>query len=171
MQISKITLMKITLIIASVLLILLIVTLNRDPINGKIEIYNTYTGQILTPADEGSDPSKIGLSIIKSGEDLTDFIKNIPEQLPRKAPPYPENTDPILKKPDIDFNEYMLITIIRNYMHNPPEITEIKNQDGETYVYYKLPEIDTFQAAGGWGTYSAVVIKKGEYDFVLKELK
>lgn len=161
---------KIILSVISILSILLIITLNHDPVNNKIEIYNTYTGQILTPADEGSNPSKIELSIIKSAEDFTDFIKNIPEQLLRKKPPYPENTDPILKKPDIDFNEYMLIAIIRNYMHNPPEITEIKNQDGKIYIYYKLPKIDAFQAAGGWGTYNAVVIKKGEYDFVLKEL-
>ena len=99
------------------------------------------------------------LTVVRNEKGYGQFLKLIPQKQISRTRPAPPNTDPLLKKPPIDFTKHTLLYIRRPSMTRPvfKKITKSKK---EVVVSVEFPR--EFPAAHPIhiGTYSAVLIPR-----------
>lgn len=102
--------------------------------------------------------------VIKDQKNYHQFISLIPKQQIGKRNPMPVSTDPLLKKPAIDFTKEMMLVVFRHgTIAIPPEIVSIHKQGAKMIVNIAHPPLGNSQLSSrphGIGTYCAVIISK-----------
>jgi hypothetical protein len=132
-----------------------------------VAVFARYTGRIETMALDNASKQEMVLDapvIVRNARDYDAFIARIPEREISKTNPSPPSADPLLKKPEIDFQKQMLIAVIcAQSMYLPPEITSVRAAGDAlevTVVERDLEEVLKLNNMQGIGTYSAVVVAR-----------
>lgn len=125
----------------------------------------TYKGIIYIPRAFSLDGAKTKkespLIVVQNAKEYEQFIRRIPTKQISRTRPAPLNTDPLLKKPKIDFTKLTLIAVSRPSM-TKPVIRSIKTNENKVNIDVSFPP--EFPAAHpvDIGTYTAVLIPKTE---------
>ena len=128
----------------------------------------TYRGMIHFPHSfplDGSKTKEVSPLIVVQGERQYEaFVARIPTKQISKTRPALPSSDPLLKKPEIDFTKYTLLVVSRLSMSRPI-IKSVTTYQNKVHVEVEYPK--EFPAARplNIGTYTAVLIPKtkGEY--------
>jgi hypothetical protein len=139
--------------------LLLLVLLVPPKLNAtEIKSNKTYRGIIYMPRSfslDGAKPKKEDpLIVVQDSQGYEKFLKQIPRTWP--APP---NTDPLLKKPKIDFSKHTLIAVTRPSMTSPV-IGSIKTNNQGVEVAVNFPRELPAAHPINIGTYTAILIPK-----------
>jgi len=128
----------------------------------EVVIQKTWRGIIFMPRPfPGKAPKakQSPLTVVRDEKGYGQFLKLIPQKQISRTRPAPPNTDPLLKKPPIDFTKHTLLYISRPSMTRPLFKKIIK---GEKEIVAgvefprELPAAHPIQI----GTYTAVLIPK-----------
>ena len=91
------------------------------------------------------------------------FVERIPKTRLQKRQPAPPSTDPLLKKPAIDFDRYALVAIWSDNVHIDCKIigTEREGDDLVVHMAYDAPSEDVrnYAAPLGYGQYHVVRVE------------
>ncbi|HOJ64088.1 MAG TPA: hypothetical protein PLE45_06675 [Spirochaetota bacterium] len=142
----------------------------KDNNKSQVKIINEYFGVIETDDYEFIYEIYTDKFIIKNEIDFLNFIEKIPKKRVTKGfRKYEDSTDPLLKKPEIDFKKNMVLSIVtRNWLHYP-KIERIEKGDNETIVFYSVSKPEQIhQTPMGIGAYTLVVIPKLDGNIVFK---
>jgi len=130
---------------------------------GEIKPTKTYGGIIYITRSfslNGAKPKKESpLIVVQSSKDYEKFLKRIPTKQISRTRPAPPNTDPLLKKPKIDFSQHTLIAVTRPSMTSPV-IGSIKTNNKGVEVAVKFPRERPAAHPINIGTYTAILIPK-----------
>ena len=144
----------------------LLVLLALPKINAaEIKPIKSYRGIIYIPrlfSLDGVKPKKESpLIVMQDAKGYERFLKRIPTKQISRTRPAPLNTDPLLKKPKIDFTKLTLIAVSRPSM-TKPVIRSVKINENKVNIDVSFPR--EFPAAHpvDIGTYTAVLIPKTE---------
>ena len=147
-------------------LLVLLVLLGSQKLKAEeIKRVKSYGGIIYIPrvfSLDGVKPKKESpLIVVQDSEGYEKFLKRIPTKQISRTRPAPLNTDPLLKKPKIDFTKLTLIAVRRPSM-TKPVIRSIKTNENKVNIDVSFPR--EFPAAHpvDIGTYTAVLIPKTE---------
>ena len=147
-------------------LLVLLVLLGSQKLKAEeIKRVKSYGGIIYIPrvfSLGGAKPKKESpLIVVQDSEGYEKFLKRIPTKQISRTRPAPLNTDPLLKKPKIDFTKLTLIAVSRPSM-TKPIIRSIKTNENKVNIDVSFPR--EFPAAHpvDIGTYTAVLIPKTE---------
>ena len=147
------------------LLVLLVLSGSQKLKAEEIKRVKSYGGIIYIPrvfSLDGVKPKKESpLIVVQNSEGYEKFLKRIPPKQISRTRPVPLNTDPLLKKPKIDFTKLTLIAVSRPSM-TKPVIRSIKTNENKVNIDVSFPR--EFPAAHpvDIGTYTAVLIPKTE---------
>ena len=99
------------------------------------------------------------LTVVRDAMAYARLLDRIPKKQISRTRPAPPNTDPLLKKPKVDFSTHTLLAISRPSMTRPVfgKISKTKN---EILVTVKFPRNQIAAHPIHIGTYSAVLIPK-----------
>ena len=127
-----------------------------------VVIQKTWRGIIFMPRPfPGKAPKakQSPLTVVRDEKGYGQFLKLIPQKQISRTRPAPPNTDPLLKKPPIDFTKHTLLYISRPSMTRPLFKKIIK---GEKEIVAGVEFPREFPAAHPIhiGTYSAVLIQR-----------
>ncbi len=144
--------------------LLLLVLLVSPKLNAaEIKPNKTYGGIIYMPRSfslDGAKPKKEGpLIVVQDSKGYEKFLKRIPVKQISRTRPAPPNTDPLLKKPKIDFSKHTLIAVTRPSMTSPV-IGSIKTNNKRVEVAVNFPRELPAAHPINIGTYTAVLIPK-----------
>ena len=147
-------------------LLVLLVLLGSQKLKAEeIKRVKSYGGIIYIPrvfSFDGVKPKKESpLIVVQDSEGYEKFLKRIPTKQISRTRPAPLNTDPLLKKPKIDFTKLTLIAVSRPSM-TKPVIRSVKINENKVNIDVSFPR--EFPAAHpvDIGTYTAVLIPKTE---------
>ena len=130
---------------------------------GEIKPTKTYGGIIYMTRSfslNGAKPKKESpMIVVQSSKDYEKFLKRIPVKQISRTRPAPPNTDPMLKKPKIDFSKHTLIAVTRPSMTSPV-IGSIKTNEKRVEVDVNFPRELPAAHPINIGTYTAVLIPK-----------
>ena len=140
-----------------------------QPIEKKIEILADYTGVCNMGINHPEDRTVVKKNLtIRSQADFDAFIAKIPKSEISKIQPAPENDDPLLKNPGIDFDKNMAVVMTRsNTLSAVPTVTSILLKGDALTVNGEYPApspCDCFPY--GISVYRFVVIEKHTGDVV-----
>jgi hypothetical protein len=97
--------------------------------------------------------------ILDNQEDLEQFRKRIPKQIPSKKKPAPPNEDPLLESGRIDFQKNILLVVTRGQTLSAyPVLENIEESEEQVVLLFDLPEPPPESRPYGWGTYRAVLL-------------
>ena len=125
----------------------------------------TYKGIIYIPRAFSLDGAKTKkespLIVVQNAKEYEQFIRRIPTKQISRTRPAPPNTDPLLKKPEIDFKKHTLIAVSRSSMVRPI-IRAVIAKENKVNIDVSFPR--EFPAAHpvDIGTYTAVLVPKTE---------
>jgi hypothetical protein len=144
--------------------------------NNKIKIIKTYSGLVTTNDTKFIYSVNISHQVIQEKDSFFSFIDRIPKKLVTKGPrKHEDSKDPLLKKPEIDFNEKTALLIHSHNWYHDPVINEVKKQSGKIYVYFSVSEPDmpasALQTPMGIGSYLVVIIPKTKGEFIFKKVE
>ena len=144
----------------------LLVLLALPKINAaEIKPIKSYRGIIYIPrvfSLDGVKPKKESpLIVVQDAKDYERFLKRIPTKQISKTRPAPPNTDPLLKKPKIDFAKHTLVVVTRPSMTSAV-IQSIKTNKKRVDVSVSFPRELPAAHPVNIGTYTAVLIPKIE---------
>jgi hypothetical protein len=131
----------------------------------EVKPIKTYKGIIYIPRSfslDGAKPKKESpLIVVQNAKEYERFLKRIPIKQISRTRPAPPNTDPLVKKPEIDFKKHTLIAVSRSSMAKPI-IRSVKVDGKKVTVDVSFPK--EFPAAHpvDIGTYTAVLVPKTE---------
>ena len=136
------------------------------------EIQPTEFGQgIITlplfPPGKAPKVKPSALTVVRDTKAYARFLDRIPTKQISRTRPAPPNTDPLLKKPKVDFAKHTLLAVSRPSMTRPVfgKITKSKN---EIAVTVKFPQDQIAARTIHIGTYSAVLIPKTDLPLRLR---
>jgi len=131
----------------------------------EVKPIKTYKGIIYVSRSfslDGAKPKKESpLIVVQDSKGYERFLKRIPIKQISRTRPAPPNTDPLLKKPIIDFAKHTLIAVSRSSMARPI-IRSVKADGNKVNIDVSFPR--EFPAAHpvDIGTYTAVLVPKTE---------
>ena len=130
----------------------------------EVVIQKTWRGIIFLPRSFPGKAPKAKpspLKVVRDAKGYDEFLKLIPKKQISRTRPAPPNTDPLLKKPPIDFTKHTLLYISRPSMTRPLFKKIIK---GEKEIVAGVEFPREFPAAHPIhiGTYTAVLIPKSD---------
>lgn len=132
-----------------------------------VPVIARYAGRIETLALDNASKQEVVLDapvIVRNARDYDAFVARIPAREISKTNPSPPSADPLLKKPEFDFQKQMLIAVIcAQSMYLPPEIASVRAAGDAlevTVVERERGGWTSLNEARGIGTYSAVVVAK-----------
>ena len=136
----------------------------------EIKPIKSYGGIIYIPSLfslDGVKPKKESpLIVVQDVKDYERFLKRIPAKQISRTRPAPINTDPLLKKPKVDFAKCTLLVVTRSSMTSPV-IQSIKTNKKRVDVSVSFPRELPAAHPVNIGTYTAVLIPKTEGIFSL----
>ncbi len=153
------------------LLVLLVLLGSQNLKAEEIKRVKSYGGIIYIPRAfslDGVKPKKESpLIVVQDSEGYKKFLKRIPTKQISRTRPAPLNTDPLLKKPKIDFTKLTLIAVSRSSMARPI-IRSVVAKENKVNVDVSFPR--EFPAAHpvNIGTYTAVLIPKTAGLYLIK---
>ena len=144
--------------------LLLLVLLVPPQLNAaEIKPIKSYGGIIYIPrlfSLDGAKPKKEGpLIVVQDSKGYEKFLKRIPAKQISRTRPASINTDPLLKKPKVDFSKHTLIVVTRPFMTSPViRSIQPKTKRVEVVVHFprELPAAHPINI----GTYTAILIPK-----------
>lgn len=129
----------------------------------EIKPTKTYGGIIYITRSfslDGAKPKKENpLTVVQDTKGYEKFLKRIPVKQISRTRPAPPNTDPLLKKPKIDFSKHTLIAVTRPSMTSPV-IGSIRREKTNVEVAVNFPQELPAAHPINIGTYTAVLIPK-----------
>jgi len=140
----------------------------------EVKPIKTYKGIIYIPRSfslDGAKPKKESpLIVVQNAKEYERFLKRIPIKQISRTRPAPPNTDPLVKKPEIDFKKHTLIAVSRSSMAKPI-IRSVKVDGKNVAVDVSFPR--EFPAAHpvDIGTYTAVLVPKTEGMYLVRIIK
>lgn len=140
----------------------------------EVKPIKTYKGIIYIPRAfslDGAKPRKESPLIVEQNDkEYERFLKRIPIRQISRTRPAPPNTDPLIKKPEIDFRKHTLIAVSRSSMAKP--IIRSVKVDGKN-VAVDVSFSAEFPAAHpvDIGTYTAVLVPKTEGMHLVRIIK
>ena len=150
--------------------VLLLSALPLVAVAEEVVIQKTWRGIIFLPRSFPGKALKAKpspLKVVRDAKGYDEFLKLIPKKQISRTRPAPPNTDPLLKKPPVDFTRHTLLAISRPSMTRPvfKKITE-----GEKDVMVSVEFPREFPAAHPIhiGTYTAVLIPKSDKSVQLR---
>jgi len=136
----------------------------------EIKPIKSYGGIIYIPrvfSLDGVKPKKESpLIVVQDAKGYERFLKRIPTKQISRTRPAPPNTDPLLKKPKIDFAKHTLAVVTRPSMTSAV-IQSIKTNKKRVDVSVSFPRELPAAHPVNIGTYTAVLIPKTEGVFSL----
>jgi hypothetical protein len=134
---------------------------------GKTVILKEYFG-LASFEEEGRN-----FLVIKDRKAYKAFIERIPKKLVTKGPRRTEDSkDPLLKKPEIDFDNYLMVAVVSDDWYAEITFHKIQRRGKDLIAEYSIryPE-EIYQKPLGIGTYRAMVLEKvpGEVIFQAPE--
>ena len=142
----------------------------------KISANASYEGRIYASNLNRRVQGKTEI-IIKTQAQYEAFLSKVPKHRISKTNPAPPSKDPLLKKPPIDFNEYMMLVVIRaDSMYVAPKIESVVAQKDALFVHITDPDLGETRFLNqrqGVGSYFAIVVPKhaGPIKFLRKKGK
>ena len=137
----------------------------------EIKPTKTYGGIIYIMrsfALDGAKPKKENpLIVVQDTKGYEKFLKRIPTKQISRTRPAPPNTDPLLKKPKVDFSKHTLIAVTRPSMTSPV-IGLIKTNSKRVDVGVNFPKELPAAHPINIGTYTAVLIPKTLGKFLIR---
>ena len=140
----------------------------------EVKPIKTFKGIIYIPRAfslDGAKPRKESpLIVVQNDKEYERFLKRIPIRQISRTRPAPPNTDPLIKKPEIDFKKHTLIAVSRSSMAKP--IIRSVKVDGKK-VAVDVSFSTEFPAAHpvDIGTYTAVLVPKTEGMYLVRIIK
>ena len=107
------------------------------------------------------------LIVVRNAKEYAQFLDRIPKKQISKTRPAPLNTDPLLKRPRIDFQKHTLLVLTRPSMTRPKFTSVIGNSkslDVSANFPRELPAARPIHI----GTYTAVLIPQSSLPIRLK---
>ena len=144
----------------------------------SIEIKQVYEGQVFERKTLQPSTSKsYETMVIRHGEELEQFVARIPKKKIQKKQPAPPSEDPLLNKKDFDWQQSMLIVVMRfdnNYASAP--IKHILREEESLVVVYQPTSLSASRmlaSMSGVGTYYMVEIPQESttVQFIEKEAR
>ena len=126
-----------------------------------VEVLETYSGVCWVGAGIPGDPVETMMNFpIYSRADFEKFIGRIPKGSPSKTNPPPKNDDPLLEKPEIDFEKNMaLVLLYPDTLSSVPRVLSIREDATAMWVKAEHPAKPPGEAYPvGMGAYTLVVI-------------
>lgn len=142
---------------------------------GVVSILDTFTGMYdfgFSPesADFGFTLSPEPL-VIRDRESFLRFIDGIPQKEMTPVAPAPPNADPLLQRPQLDFEKRMLLVI---FSHDPTRFIDLKivgieltQEKMKVFTHYIIPHPDEIvQKIVSYGFYHAALVDRFEGEIV-----
>jgi hypothetical protein len=143
---------------------------------GGVKIITTYSGMAAFGYDPFNDTTIVSPPplIIKNRDEYENFISMIPEYEMTPVSPAPPNDDPLLKKPEINFDTQMMLVIFSHDVNLfiPLKIEKVEIIDDTMIVstWYETPDPDEIVSKiVDYGLYYAVVINSFDGEIVFRE--
>ena len=99
------------------------------------------------------------LTVVRDAKAYARFLDRIPKKQISRTRPAPPNSDPLLKRPPIDFTKHTLLTVSRPAMTRAV-FTKITSAKLEILVTVEFPREEIAARPIHIGTYTAVLIPK-----------
>jgi len=128
----------------------------------EIRMQKSWRGIIVLPQFPlGKRPAQkpSPLLVVNDAKAYAKFLDRIPKKQISRTRPAPPNTDPLLKRPPIDFGKHTLLVITRSSMTRPvfKKVEETKSRLKITIIY---PREQISARPIHIGTYTAVLVPK-----------
>ena len=142
--------------------------------NKAFKPVKTYRGMIHFPrlfSLDGSKTKEVSpLIVVQDERQYEAFVARIPTKQISKTRPALPSSDPLLKKPEIDFTKYTLLAVSRLSMSRPI-IKSVRTDQNKVHVGVEYPK--EFPAARplNIGTYIAVLIPKTKGEYTVSPVK
>ena len=130
----------------------------------EVVIQKTWRGIIFMPRSFPGKAPKAKtspLKVVRDEKEYGQFLKLIPQKQISRTRPAPPNTDPLLKKPPIDFTKHTLLYISRPSMTRPVFKKITRGEKGIVVTVdfpRELPAAHPIHI----GTYTAVLIPRSD---------
>ena len=99
------------------------------------------------------------LTVVRDAKAYARFLDRIPKKQISRTRPAPPNSDPLLKRPPIDFTKHKLLTVSRPAMTRAV-FTKITSAKQEILLTVEFPREEIAARPVHVGTYTAVLIPK-----------
>jgi hypothetical protein len=143
----------------------------KKPSVQALPIAQSYSGRFRRQLRPGAPAGSTASRVIREVRAFAELISMIPSHRIQKKQPAPPSDDPLLKKPSIDWSKKMVLVVFRDdSMYVAPKLQNPRVEKGRLVVDHIEPPLgDTARlaAAGGIGTYAAIVVDRfeGPIDF------
>lgn len=133
----------------------------------KLEIVRAWSGRIHLPmAEPGGEVVVPAPMFVRDAARYAELVALIPEKQIQKKQPAPPSDDPLLQKPEVDFEKHMIVAVFRaDTMYVHPKLSNPRRKDGALVLDLEHPPLgETAHAAAraDIGTYAAVLVSRAD---------